>query len=856
MLNKVSARNRASISRAIAEALEPRAYLSAVTFAAPITVPVAGATGTAGQFASTVAADFNGDGLPDYATLDTANDTLDIMLNKGNGTFTAGQSLATGRDPGSLQAATLSNGNVDLLFVNSADATVEFYTGNGDGTFSTTPTSFSYGQAQAAGSTAAVPAASVVAADVIGNGNPDIVVGTGNNVLFTFLNQGSDQFNQSNAIAGELGGVGQFFNTSTANDIVGALTDGTVQIFVDNGTQLAVNGTAQLVPGSLSNSTLYHVTSNLVVGDFNNDGNADVAAVITDSQTNISYLSVLLGQGNGTFETPHLTAITPGVTRIQVGSFTSSGNQDMLLAYPTYTDVYTGNGDGSFTDAKLTIPETGWTSAGIADFNGDGLLDAQFGNSLLLNSTGLKASETFLSTTTNTVAPGQQVTLNAKVTGTSGSPTGDVAFYDITSTSAEKLLGVGKVSGGSASISASLGGTTETHQIIADYTGDTTFSASTSNALGETVEPGGGVPTGPTILTPTITKETIPTSAPADTKLTNASVSVKLTNSTDTDAKGPVTINVYAAPTTTLNTGVDTLLTQVSKNETLKVQKSGNLSIPIKSLPSNLDGGTYYVIVETVDTAGTASAVSTGKFSVAAPFIALSEQPMSLKLPPTIVGGVSFSGSSVKLKITNSGNITDDGFTINLTASADATAAGSTFLTVKEGAKIAPGKSVTVTVPIKSLPVSLVGGPYDLVAQTIDSNGTASIVSAGTFSVAAPVLSLSEVVKSLKLPTTIVNGTKLTGSSIDLTVTNTGNVTDDGFTIDLSASQATDQPESTFLEVKKSTKIAPGKSVGVMIALKTLPTLAAGSYYIVAQTTDSNGVTTLATSGTQFTISS
>ena len=214
------------------------------------------------------------------------------------------------------------------------------------------------------------------------------------------------------------------------------------------------------------------------------------------------------------------------------------------------------------------------------------------------------------------------------------------------------------------------------------------YSPPPLNAIGETVEPGGGIPTGPTILTPTITKETVPGSAPASTKLTNASVNVKLTNATDTNAKGAVTINVYAAPTTTLNTSVDTLLTHVSKSESLKVQKSTTLSIPIKLLPSNLIGGTYHLIVQTVDSAGTASAASTGTFSVAAPFISLAEHVVSLKLPATIVGGAKLKGASVKLTVLNSGNITDDGFTIDLSASPVANDASSTFLEIKKATKI------------------------------------------------------------------------------------------------------------------------------------------------------------------------
>ncbi len=577
MLSAKFSRKRVAVRRTIAEAMEPRAYLTAVAFATPVPIPIANSAATAGVFTSSVSADFNGDGLPDYATLDRANQTLDVMINNGNGTFSRSQTLATGRQPDSLQAVALTNGNIDLLFVNSVDATAEFYTGDGNGTFATTPTTFSIGSAQSSSFAGTVTADTINAADVTGDGFPDILVGTTNGALITLLNNGSGQFNQQEAVQGGLGASGNFFNSTNTTDVVNALPNGDIQIFTDHGAGLALTSAATTVPNTLANQSSYQLAGNIVVGDFNNDGNLDIAAVITDSQTNTSYVSTLLGNGDGTFQTPVLTTITSGATRLQVGSFTGGSNEDLLALYSDQTAVLTGNGNGTFTAASVSIPESGWNSTAIADFNNDGLFDVVFGNQLLLDTTGLTTTRTFVSSTANPVAPGQSVTLKASVTGAGGTPSGNVAFFDTTSATSEKLLGVGKLTGGAANISVGLGNTAATHRIVAEYLGDTKFAAGSSTALSESVEKNAGIPIGPTILTPTVVKESLPGSAPAGTKLTNASVTVRLTNASAIDAKGPVTINLYAAVGTTLDTSVDTLLTHVSKSESLKLTKSSNI---------------------------------------------------------------------------------------------------------------------------------------------------------------------------------------------------------------------------------------------------------------------------------------
>jgi hypothetical protein len=109
------------------------------------------------------AGDFNGDGVPDLAVLDTG---VTILTGNGDGTFTRGAALITGNVPADIAAADLTgSGILDLVVANNDDATVSIFMGNGDGTF----------QAQTVLNVQPYPS-SVAVGDWNGDGVPDIAV--------------------------------------------------------------------------------------------------------------------------------------------------------------------------------------------------------------------------------------------------------------------------------------------------------------------------------------------------------------------------------------------------------------------------------------------------------------------------------------------------------------------------------------------------------------------------------------------------------------------------------------------------------------------------------------------------------
>jgi uncharacterized protein (TIGR03437 family) len=107
----------------------------------------------------------------------------------------------------------------------------------------------------------------------------------------------------------------------------------------------------------------------LVVADLNLDGNADILVVSLSAG-----VTVLLGNGDGTFGTPIQTGIRTNA--LQVADFDGDGIPDLVYSA---ISVSLGRGDGTFK-APIQSPIIGFFPDGqfrfgVGDFNGDGKLD-------------------------------------------------------------------------------------------------------------------------------------------------------------------------------------------------------------------------------------------------------------------------------------------------------------------------------------------------------------------------------------------------------------------------------------------------------------------------------------------------
>ncbi len=94
-----------------------------------------------GKFPASVAVgDFNGDGIPDLAIANYDDNTVSVLLGKGDGTFQAQTTYGTGTGPDSVAVGDFNGDGIpDLAVANDDDNTVSVLLGKGDGTFQRRP---------------------------------------------------------------------------------------------------------------------------------------------------------------------------------------------------------------------------------------------------------------------------------------------------------------------------------------------------------------------------------------------------------------------------------------------------------------------------------------------------------------------------------------------------------------------------------------------------------------------------------------------------------------------------------------------------------------------------------------------
>ncbi len=173
---------------------------------------------------------------------------------------------------------------------------------------------------------------------------------------------------------------------------------GTVTFF--STTSSSVVGTALLDPATLGFTFVPANASPVAVGfdpevaifgDFNNDGKLDMAVAVGVPTPGSNTVTVLLGNGDGTFQLP--ASYAPAnffAAWILTGDFNRDGNLDLAVVISgdgiagdgTGTvNILLGNGDGTFQPQQTYTVGNRPASIAMADFNGDGILDLAVLNS-------------------------------------------------------------------------------------------------------------------------------------------------------------------------------------------------------------------------------------------------------------------------------------------------------------------------------------------------------------------------------------------------------------------------------------------------------------------------------------------
>ncbi len=310
----------------------------------------------AGNYPRSIAvADFNRDGKLDMAVANESpseGGSISIFLGNGDGTFQAPAYLESGVYPASVVAADFDgDGFVDLAVANSqqfqttppfANGSVSVLRGNGDGSF-LAPVFYRAG---------VVPIFLTVA-DFNGDGKPDVAAadfdGTAVAVL---LNNGDGTLAAPEFLAA---GRGPFSVASA--DLDG---NGTADLVCANGSDSSTGGSVSVSLGAGDGTfgpTTYMAAGQGVgfvgTGDFNNDGKVDLA-VANDGGSGQGNVAILFGNGDGTFQSPFFITAGQHPTALTVGDFNRDGNQDLAVVnsgrYPlrgTIT-ILLGDGAGGF----------------------------------------------------------------------------------------------------------------------------------------------------------------------------------------------------------------------------------------------------------------------------------------------------------------------------------------------------------------------------------------------------------------------------------------------------------------------------------------------------------------------------
>ncbi len=331
-----------------------------------------------------ITGDFNGDGKQDLAVVNITTQfspgTVSIFIGNGDGTFQSSVDYAVGDYPQYIITGDFNgDGKLDLAVVNSGSTlgqgSVSILLGNGDGTFQP------HGDYDVG-----IASSGLVAGDFNGDGKLDLAVASGNAypspnraAVAILLGNGNGTFQAASLIsivgssASAYGITAADFNHDGALDL--AITDSNSYVYVllGKGNGSFASPTAYLVPWG---------PTAIAASDFNGDGNVDLA-VTQQSSGSFSYVSIMLGNGDGTFQTsvPYTTGNFPG--SIAIGDFNGDGHLDIATANvnSNTASILLGKGDGTFP-ARCDFAAPGLYPLGVAagDFNGDGIADLVIAN--------------------------------------------------------------------------------------------------------------------------------------------------------------------------------------------------------------------------------------------------------------------------------------------------------------------------------------------------------------------------------------------------------------------------------------------------------------------------------------------
>jgi hypothetical protein len=288
-----------------------------------------------------------------------------VRLGDGSGTFNGTPKTTLALGPLALVIDDFNrDGTTDIVAAGTQTDSVVPLAGDGQGTFRQTPS-------QATGTNAV----SVALADFNNDGKLDAVTANENtNSVSVRFGNGTNTFgNATNFAAGNRPfwvATGDL-NGDNKPDIVTANFLASLSVLINDGTG-SFGAPTTVGLGSPPSNPSY-----VTVADVNNDNKQDLLAI----RANIFAITVLLGNGNGTFSAPVDHATGPNPESLALGDFNGDNKVDLAVA-DNHFSILLGDGLGGFAAPVTTNfgVNSGPSEIVAADFNGDNKLDLALAN--------------------------------------------------------------------------------------------------------------------------------------------------------------------------------------------------------------------------------------------------------------------------------------------------------------------------------------------------------------------------------------------------------------------------------------------------------------------------------------------
>ncbi len=228
----------------------------------------------------------------------------------------------------------------------------------------------------------------LLAVDLNGDGRTDLVVagrGDSNQIYVLLSGGGPNVFTRTADLT-----AGGSPTSITAGDVNG---DGKIDLIATdtssgNGDLYVFFGDGKGGFKPAGKLTVGSPAASVAIGDWNGDGKADLAVAghasdppQTFDEFTPNYVTILLGNGDGTFGAPKRFLAGSEQTSIAPADLNRDGKLDLVTTNSSNNTVmvFLGRGDGTFDSALGYAVGDGPNSVVITDFDGDGILDIVVG---------------------------------------------------------------------------------------------------------------------------------------------------------------------------------------------------------------------------------------------------------------------------------------------------------------------------------------------------------------------------------------------------------------------------------------------------------------------------------------------